>query len=153
MATSPTYALAHMFLPNLLRVKSAGTLLGVIERKEKYFFDALWAQAHLTHVPTLVAAQRDGLRIGVVELPTPREPGEAYFAGIVAKVSDLAMSRYFTLEQEYVIALGATRTQLCERDGTRHTKHGEGSPITGNPEVDGAALIDAIVAQIARKPW
>lgn len=153
MATSPTYALAHMFLPNLLRVKSAGTLLGVIERKEKYFFDALWAQAHLTHVPTLVSAQRDGLRIGVVDLPAPREPGEAYFAGIVAKVSDLAMSRYFTLEQEYVIATGSARTQLCERDGTRHSKHGEGSPITGTPEVDGAAFIDAIVAQVARKPW
>lgn|SRR3990167_3538435 len=153
MATSPTYALAHMFLPNLLRVKSAGTLLGVIERKEKYFFDALWAQAGLTHVPTLVAAQRDGLRIGVVDLPAPREPGEAYFGGIVAKVSDLAMSRYFTLEQEYVIATASTRTLLCERDGTRHTKHGEGPPITGNPEADGAAFIDAIVAQIAKKPW
>ena len=153
MATSPTYALAHMFLPNLIRVKTAGTVLGVIERREKYFFDAVWAQAHLTHVPTLVSAQRDGLRLGVVELPTPREPGEAYFVGIVAKISDLAMSRYFTLEQQYVIASASTRTLLCERDGNRHTKHGEGSPITGNGEVDGAAFIDAIVAQIARQPW
>jgi hypothetical protein len=101
----------------------------------------------------LVSAQRDGLRIGVVDLPAPREPGEAYFVGIVAKVSDLAMSRFFTLEQQYVIASASTRTLLCERDGNRHIKHGEGSPITGNGEVDGNAFIDAIVAQIARQPW
>ena len=41
MAMTPTFALAHVFLPNLVKLKGAATVIGVIERKEKFFFDAV----------------------------------------------------------------------------------------------------------------
>jgi hypothetical protein len=58
-----------------------------------------------------------------------------------------AFARYFTLEHDYVLSKQANRTVLCEREGPRHSKHGDGSPLTGVFAVD-AAFIDSFVALI-----
>lgn len=145
MAMSPNHALAHQFLPNLIKLKGMATIVGVIERKEKFFFDPLWGQAHVTHAANLTAQLRDGYRIGVIDLPPPKEMGEVHLVGMVVKNGDPAFGRYFTLEQDYVLATKQDRTLVCERDGTRHTKHGEGPALTGNAEADAVAFIDAFM--------
>ena len=145
MAMTPTYALAHVFLPNLLKLKGAATVVGVIERKEKFFFDAVWAQAHVEHTPYLHSQIRDPYRIGVVNLPPPADLGEAYFVGIVVNKQDPQIARYFTLEKDYVLAKKADRTLVCEREGTRHTKHFDGPVLTGNNDTDAQAFVDAFM--------
>ena len=149
MAMSPTFAITTVFLPNLIKVKGMNTIIGVIERKEKFFFDTVWAQAHVTHAPHLTAQARDPFRFGVLDLPAPKEMGEAYFIALVIKDKDPSFTRYFTLEHDYVLATKANRTLVCERDGNRHTKHGEGPAITGDSEVDAGAFIDAILEVLA----
>jgi hypothetical protein len=42
--------------------------------------------------------------------------GEAYMVAFVAKKNDGAITRYFTLEYDYVLATKANRTIVCERD-------------------------------------
>jgi hypothetical protein len=145
MAMTPNYALAHVFLPNLVKLKGAATVVGVIERKEKFFFDAVWAQAHIEHAPYLFAQNRDPYRIGVVNLPAPKDMGEVFFVGIVANKADPQLGRYFTLEHDYVLAKKEDRTLICERVGTKHTKHFDGPELTGNNETDAIAFIDAFM--------
>lgn len=145
---SPTFALAHVFLPNLVKLKGAATVVGVIERKEKFFFDAVWQQAHIEHAPFLHAQQRDPYKIGVIDLPPPKEMGEAYWVGFVTKKTDPSFGRYFTLERDYVLATKSDRTLVCERVGQQHTKHFEGPPVTGDQEKDAAAFVDAFMELI-----
>ncbi|HWU88920.1 MAG TPA: hypothetical protein VN253_16755 [Kofleriaceae bacterium] len=148
MATSPTYALAHVFIPNLLKLKGAATVISALERKEMTLLDQLWSQAFVTHEPYIATALREPYRLGVFSLPPPKELGEAYYVGFVVKRNDPSFSRYFTLEHDYVLAKRANRTLLCERDGQKHTKHGEGPALTGTPATDAAAFIDAFMELI-----
>lgn len=145
---TPQYALAHVFFPNLIKSKGVATVVGVIERKEKFFFDVVWGQAHVEHAPYLTSQLRDAYRIGVVSLPAPKEMGEAYFIGLVVKNGDPQFARYFMLEHDFVLATQTTRTILSEREGTKHTKRGDGPALTGNNEVDAAAFLDAFMALI-----
>ncbi len=151
MAMTPTFALAHVFLPNLVKLKGAATVIGVIERKEKFFFDAVWGQAHIEHMPFLYAELRDpptggaSYRIGVLDLPAPTDLGEAYMVGLVANKKDPTFGRYFTLEKDYVLKTKSDRTMVCEREGQKHSKHFEGPPITGFKEADAVAFIDAFM--------
>lgn len=148
MPTSPTYALAHIFIPNLVKLKGAATIIGVIERKEKFFFDAVWQQAHVEHAPHLHAQSRDPYRIGVIDLPEPKDLGEAYFVGFVTSKQDASFGRYFTLEKDYVLATKSDRTLVCERVGQQHTKHFEGPQLTGDKDKDAAAFVDAFMELI-----
>ena len=149
MAMTPEYALAHVFLPNLFKLKGAATIVGVIERKEKFFFDAVWGQAHLEHLPFLYSTERDSptasYRIGVVDLPPPKELGEAFYVGIVANKKDPTMGRYFTLEKDYVLKTKSDRTLVCEREGQKHTKHFDGPVLTGNKDTDAVAFINGFM--------
>jgi hypothetical protein len=150
MAMTPTYALAHVFLPNLVKLKGAATIVGVIERKEKFFFDQVWSQAHIQHAPFLLATARpdptgNNYRIGVVDLPPPKELGEAYFFAMVVSAKDTSYARVFTLEHDYVLAKKAERTLVCERVGQKYTKHFEGPALTGNKDTDAAAFVDAFM--------
>lgn len=145
MAMTPTYALAHVFLPNLVKLKGAATIVGVIERKEKFFFDTVWSQAHVEHTPFILAATRDTYRIGVLDLPAPKDLGEAFFFALVVSSKDPSYARVFTLEHDYVLAKKADRTLVCEREGTRHTKHFDGPVLTGNKEADASAFIDSFM--------
>jgi hypothetical protein len=145
MAMTPSYALAHVFLPNLVKLKGGATVVSAIERNEKVFLDQVWTQAHVTHNPLIKAVQRDPYRIGVVTLPPPTEIGEAFMVGIVVNKSDPSFMRYFTLEHDYVLSKKANRTLLCERIGQQHTKHGDGPVPSGTPEADIASFIDAFM--------
>jgi len=84
-----------------------------------------------------------------MSLPAPTEMGEAYMAGIVIKSSDPSFMRYFTLEHDFVLARQANRTLLCEREGQKHTKIGDGPALTGNPSDDARAFVDCFMERIA----
>ena len=119
MAMTPTFALAHVFLPNLVKLKGAATVIGVIERKEKFFFDAVWGQAHVEHMPFLYAEERDSptggasYRIGVLDLPAPTDLGEAYMVGLVANKKDPTFGRYFTLEKDTLVLVAQYLGPQC----------------------------------------
>src|SRR4051812_17406942 len=145
MAMTPAYALAHVFLPNLIKLKGHATVMSALERRDLIFFDALWAQAHVTHNPFAFSQTRDPYRIATITLPTPTEMGEAYVAGIVVKANDPVFMRYFTLEHDFVLAKQANRTLLCEREVQKHSKRGDGPSLTGNNEADAKAFIDCFM--------
>jgi hypothetical protein len=148
MAMTPTYALAHVFIPNLIKLKGAATLISSLERKELTYLDQLWSQAFVTHTPQIATVTREPYRIGVFTLPPPKELGEAHMVGLVVKKGDPTFSRYFTLEHDYVLAKKADRTLLCERDGQTHKKHGDGPILTGNFAPDSTAWIDCFMELI-----
>ena len=150
MATTPTYALAHVFLPNLLKLKGHATVMSALERRDLVYFDPLWAQAHVAHNPYVFTQHRESLagdkfRIASMTLPPPSELGEAYMAGIVIKANDPVFLRYFTLEHDFVLAKQAHRTVLCERAGQKHTRIGDGPTLTGNHEIDAIAFVDCFM--------
>jgi hypothetical protein len=148
MAMTPAYALAHVFLPNLLKLKGHATVMSALERRDLVFFDPLWAQAHITHNPFVTSELRDHYRIATVSLPPPGELGEAHMAGIVIKANDPVFLRYFTLEHDFVLAKQAHRTVLCERVGPKHSRIGDGPELTGNNEVDAKAFTECFMELI-----
>jgi hypothetical protein len=149
MAITPAYALAHVFLPNLLRLKGHSTVVSALERRDLIFFDPLWAQAQVTHNPHVCSQQREPYRVATITLPAPSEIGEAHMAGIVIKANDPTFMRYFTLEHDYVLARQATRTVLAEREGQKHSRRGDGPALTGDHESDARAFIDCFMELIA----
>jgi hypothetical protein len=141
--------IAHVVLPNLMKLKGASSLVSAMERRDVSAFAQVWSQTGVDHTPQVIAKERelDGAvwRFGVMSLPTPSEMGEAYMCAFVAKKNDAAVTRYFTLEYDYVLATKSTRTLLAEREGTKMTKHGEGPKLTGDFQGDSSAFIDAIL--------
>lgn len=141
--------IAHVVLPNLMKLKGASTLVSAMERRDVTAFAQVWSQTGVEHAAQVIAKEREhqGItwRIGVLSLPTPNEMGEAYMCAFVAKKNDAAVTRYFTLEYDYVLATKSTRTIIAEREGTKTTKHGEGSPVTGDFQTDAAAFVEAIL--------
>ena len=149
MAMTPAYALAHVFLPNLLKLKGHATVVSAIERRDLVYFDPLWAQAHIKHNPHVTSEARDPYRIATMSLPAPTAMGEAHMAGIVIKTNDPSFMRYFTLEHDFVLARQANRTLLCEREGQKHTKLGDGPALTGNASDDARAFVNCFMERIA----
>jgi hypothetical protein len=150
MAMTPAYALAHVFLPNLLKLKGHATVMSALERRDLIYFDPLWAQAHVAHNPFVYTEHResqagDKFRIATMTLPTPTEMGEAHMAGIAIKANDPAFLRYFTLEHDFVLAKQANRTVLCERSGQKHSRIGDGPSLTGNNEADSRTFMDCFM--------
>jgi hypothetical protein len=148
MAMTPAYALAHVFLPNMVKLKGHAAVVSAIERRDLTYFEGLWAQAHISHHPHITSQNRDPYRVVTVTLPPPSEMGEAYMAGLVIKNGDPRYLRYFTLEHDFVLARQATRTLLCEREGQKHSKLGDGSPVTGNAADDARAFVDCFMELI-----
>jgi hypothetical protein len=148
MAMTSAYALAHVFLPNLIKLKGHAAVMAAIERRDLIYFDPLWAQAHTTHNPYVSAQTRDLYRAATITLPAPKELGEAHIAGLVIKSNDPVFMRYFTLEHDYVLAKQANRTVLCERQGQKHTRIGDGPALIGNHEVDSFAFMDCFMELI-----
>jgi hypothetical protein len=148
MAMTPTYALAHVFFPNLIKLKGPVTVMSALERRDLMFFDPLWAQAQLKHNPHVSSQTRDLYRIGTVTLPTPGEMGEAYMAGFVIKSNDPVFLRYFTLEHDFMLATQADRTVVCEREGQKHSRRGDGPTLSGDNEADAKAFIDCFMELI-----
>jgi hypothetical protein len=70
----------------------------------------------------------------------------------MAKKNDAAVTAYFTLEHDYVLATKKARTVICEVDNNRSTtKHGEGPALTGDFATDASAFIDAIHTIVIRR--
>lgn len=143
MGITPNYALAHQFLPHLIRTKTPNTVIGVMQRKEKFFFDALWNQGQVDHAAQLATYERAGYRVGVMDFPKPKEMGEAHMAAMV--VDNAGNARLFLLEHDYVLATRSDRTFITEREGPRHTKHLVGPLLTGSFEADAKAFVDAVM--------
>lgn len=153
MPTSPAYALAHTFLPNTTKLKGPTTMMVALEKRDHVFFDAIWKQAYIDHKPKIYTVERDPYRIGVIDLPPPKDLGEAFMVGLVIKKSDTTFARFFLLENDYVLAKKANSTTLTEREGmlvgsVRHAKLGPGSPITGDFDVDAVAFVDCFMELI-----
>jgi hypothetical protein len=148
MAMTPAYALAHVFLPNLVKLKGHATVVSALERRDLVYFDPLWAQAHIAHNPYVLTQNRDPYRVAAITLPTPKEMGEAYMAGIVIKSNDPVYLRYFTLEHDFVLSKQSNRTVLAEREGPKHSRRGDGPALSGNPEADAKAFIDCFMELI-----
>jgi hypothetical protein len=139
--------IAHMILPNLMKLKGASTVVSAMERRDASIFQQVWTQTGVDHTPQVVAKEKDVWRFGVLSLPTPKEMGEAHMCCFVAKKNDAAITKYFTLEHDYVLSTKKTRQIVCEREGQRTIKHsGDGPAITGDFAVDASAFIDAIWA-------
>jgi len=148
MASTPAYALAHVFFPNLLKLKGHATVVSALERRDLVFFDPLWAQAQIAHSPYVWSQTRDLYRIATMTLPPPREMGEAYMVGVVIKSNDPAFMRYFSLEHDFVLAKQANRTVLCEREGAKHARRCDGPALTGDHEADAKAFVDCFMELI-----
>jgi hypothetical protein len=141
--------IAHVVLPNLMKLKGASTLVGAMERRDASPFAQVWQQTGVEHTPQVSAKERDVWRIGVMSLPKPSEMGEAYMCAFVAKKNDASITRYFTLEYDYVLATRSARTIVCEREGQRTIKHGDGPPVTDDFQADANAFVDAIMEVIS----
>ena len=141
--------IAHVVLPNLMRLKGASTLVGAMERRDASPFAQVWQQTGVEHSPQVVAKERDGWRIGVMSLPKPSAMGEAHLCAFVAKKNDAAITRYFTLEYDYVLATRTEKTIVCEREGQRTIKHGDGPAVSGDFQEDASAFVDAIMKVVA----
>lgn len=141
--------IAHVVLPNLMKLKGASSLVSAMERRDVSAFAQVWSATGVEHTPQVMAKELEhasgAWRIGVMSLPKPNEMGEAYLCAFVAKKNDAGVTRYFTLEHDYVLATKSTRTIVAEREGSRTTKHGDGPPISGDFMTDASAFIDAIL--------
>lgn len=137
--------IAHLILPNTMKLKGASVIVSAMERRDVSLFAPVWQQTGINHTPQVLAKElHDTWRIGVLQMPPPTEMGEAYMVAFVAKKNDAAITRYFTLEYDYVNVTKSTRTILCEREGSKTTKRGEGSVVTGDFATDASAFIDAM---------
>jgi hypothetical protein len=144
--TSALDTIAHVVLPNLMKLKGAATMVSAIERRDTSMFQPVWTSTGVEYTPQVIAKERDVWRVAVMSLPEPTEMGEAHLCAFVAKKNDAAITRYFTLEHDFVLATRSTRTVICEKDGSKFTKRGDGPPVTGDFLADTSAFIEAILA-------
>ena len=142
--------IAHVVLPNLMKIKGASMLVGAMERRDASPFAQVFQQTGVDHTPQVVAKEKEPWRYGVMSMPTPSAMGEAYLCAFMAKKNDASVTRYFTLEYDYVLATKSTRTLICEHAGNRATKHGEGPPVTGDFQTDASAFVDAVNVIVGR---
>ena len=138
--------IAHVILPNLMKLKGASTVVSAMERRDVSIFAHVWQQTGVDHTPQVLAKERNETwRIGILSMPTPKEMGEAHMVAFVAKKNDAAITRYFTLEYDYVLATKSTRTILCEVDRGKTTKFGEGPKLAGDFQTDASAFVEAVM--------
>lgn len=151
--SSALYQIAHVILPNIMKLKGAPVVVSAIERRDVSIFSHVWEQTGIAHTPQILAKERfDTWRIAVMSLPPPQEMGEAYMVAFVAKKNDAGVQRYFLLEHDFVLATKSTRTALCELDRGKPTKYSETPPITGDFQTDASEFIEAIVRVLAPLP-
>ena len=145
--------IAHTILPNVMKLRTASTLVSAMERRDVSAFAQVWQQTGIDHSPQVLAKERNDVwRIGVLSMPTPSEMGEAFMVAFVAKKNDAGVTRYFTLEYDYVLATKQSKTSVGELERGLMHKRGEGPTITGDFQADASAFIDAIVKIIDALP-
>jgi hypothetical protein len=125
-------------------------VLDAIERNDADFFIPSGWKPGFRFTSRLLLPGRDGVRMGVLTLPMPRAPTEAWFAAVVGSASDPAYLRYLLLEQGESGPEGSPSTVLTEWSSTTHRNYGAGPPSTANLANDRGAFLDR-VAQICSK--
>ncbi len=155
MPATPVNTLAHTLLPNLVKLKGPTAFVMAVERKDKAFFAQTWQQAFITHDPKFFAAtmaNTDGTvtyRIGIVDLPDPKDMGDAYMVGSVVKKHDSAFGRLFLLEKDWVMKTKRDKTTVTEREGAgasgQRTVRADGPVLSGTWEQDARAFADAFM--------
>ena len=148
---SPLDTIVHLVLPNVMKLKTAATLIAAAERRDGSPFAHVWQQTGIAHTPQLIAKEKGDYRFGVMSLPTPTQGGEAYMCAFVVKKSDAGTAYYFTLEYDYVLATKQAKTIVCGREGQRTIKHGDGPAITGDFHADADGFIDAITNVLTKR--
>jgi hypothetical protein len=138
--SSPRYLAEHIVMPRFVREQGAGSVLDAIERNDPDFFIPVWMQAGFRFTPRLFYRAAEGHRVGVLTLPMPREPTEAWLAAIVGSSSDAAYLRYFLWEQSDSTD-GQPRTVVGEWAESAHRNYGDGPPFTRDLASDCAAFI------------
>jgi hypothetical protein len=157
MPSSPINTLAHSLIPNLVKLKGHTAFVMAVERKDKPFFAPSWQQAYVTHEPKFFYTTKDNTdgsvtyRIGVIDVPAPKEMGDVYLIGAVTKKNDSAYGRLFLLEKDWVMKTKQDKTTIVEREGGasgRRSVHFDGPKITGTFETDAKAFADAFIELI-----
>ncbi len=148
---SPLDTIAHVVLPNVMKLKTVATLISAAERRDPSAFAQVWQATGMTFTPQLIAKEKDVYRFGVMSLPTPNAMGEAYMCAFIAKKDDPSFAQYFTLEYDYVLATKTAKTIVCGREGARTVKHGDGPAITGDFQADATAFVDAVIAVLPKR--
>ena len=143
--SSPRYLAAHLLMPRFLREQGARAVLDAIERNDADFFIPVWMQAGFRFTSRLFHQAADSFQVGVLTLPMPREPTEAWFAAIVGNASDPAYLRYFLWEKGESVLDNRPRTVISEWAGTAHRNYGEGPPFTGDLAGDRAAFVARVI--------
>lgn len=142
--SSPRYLAAHMLMPRFLREKGAAAALDAIERNDADFFIPVWMEAGFRFTPRFFYRTAEGLRVGAMTLPMPRQPTEAWLAAIVGSVSDPAYLRYLLWEQSESVD-DRPYTVISEWSGTTHLNYGAGPPFTRDLANDCAAFLARVV--------
>lgn len=137
--------IAHVVMPNVMKLKGASTLVGSLERGDTSPFAQVWQQTGVEHTPQAIAKEIGDWRVGVISLPKPSAMGDAYMCAFVAKKNEPTVARYFTLDYDYVLATKTEKTVLCDQEMGRMIKRGDGPAITGDFATDASAFIDAAV--------
>lgn len=148
MAVSPSHALANVFLPNLARLQGPNNFVSAAEMKKAEFFEQVWTQAQLGYTGRTCFVARDPYRAAVVELPAPKEAGDAHMIAVITRKTDQWFWKYFILEMDYVLATRSFRTMIIERDGPKTRKVGPGPAVTGEFERDAGSFVDAALLPI-----
>ena len=142
--------IAHVVIPNLMKLKGPAVLVSAMERRDASVFQQAWTAAGIDHKPLVSAKERDVWRVGILQMPKPEQMGEAHMVAFVAKKNDAAINRYFTLEHDYVLATKTTKTIIKEKDGALFTKRrDEGPAITGDWNADSNAFFEAVMDIVA----
>ena len=119
-------------------------MLEAIERNDADFFIPVWMEAGFRFTSRLFHQSMDGFRVGVLTLPMPRQPTEAWFAAIVGSASDPGYLRYFLWEQGESLD-DKPRTVVAEWSATGHLNYGDGPPFTGDLAGDRAAFVARVM--------
>ena len=129
-----------------MKLKGPAVLVSAMERRDASIFQQAWTAAGIKHTAFVSAKERGDWRVGILQMPKPEQMGEAHMVAFVAKKNDAAISRYFTLEHDYVLATKTTKTVIKEKDGSLFTKRRDDGPaISGEWNADSNAFFEAIM--------
>lgn len=145
-AASPRYLAEHVLLPRFLKERGAAAVLSAMQRGDRDYFLPVWMEAGFRFQPRLEFGEINGLRLGLMSFPAPREAAEAYLAIAVGKASDPAFLRYFLWER------GDSSTFITEWRDSIHLNHGVGDPFTGDLGEDGFRFLQRVAEIVGLAP-
>jgi len=146
---SPRYVAAHMVLPRFFAERGGAALLDAIEAKDADAFIPVWMTAGFRFTPTFLYTTVGDRRVGVMTLPMPREPAEAYMAILVGSTATPADARMFLLEKAEPLTPSSPTTYFCSWAESRHLNHGPGPAFTGDLATDAWAAAQRALALVA----